>query len=263
MLTIRGAQLAALGEAASKQFELELVSHLKQFAPRTSQIIGQQGLEQTVRLGLGRAANYGFTKRGPLRLYVELMSMFGSYFDTDPSLPWASTVLSQPAEDDEMLRAERLHEQTLNYLRHVAGENNRYTVAALRRAKDLRFEDYPRSPGTAVGSWGLSGLKLVYPERCAHVGDQPLRLLIRSSVKEAAVHNVITDHGVAVILALMFSFGHGCTNDPLYPWVTATLRDGPAVQNRAELADRLHARARIYLQKALDYLEMRNAHVPS
>jgi len=49
----------------------------------------------------------------------------------------------------------------------------------------------------------------------------------------------------------MFAFGHGCTNDLLYPWISRTLQD-------ERIADP-EARAARLEQKAITWLEHVNA----
>jgi hypothetical protein len=51
-----------------------------------------------VRRGVARAVELGFTKRGPIRLFLELEWLFGTGFDTDPQIPWAGEVLSDPTQ---------------------------------------------------------------------------------------------------------------------------------------------------------------------
>jgi len=45
----------------------------------------------------------------------------------------------------------------------------------------------------------------------------------------------------------MFSFGHGCTDDPLYPWISRTLHDERIVNSEARAA-RLEKKAVTWLE---------------
>ncbi len=84
MLKMRPAQMAAFREAASRSFENEMVEHGKKFVPLLSEEIGEDQLRLAVRRTIERSDYYGFTLKGPIRLCVELMFLFGSDFDTDP-----------------------------------------------------------------------------------------------------------------------------------------------------------------------------------
>ena len=132
-MKIRKEQMAALDRATLKAFQDELVRHLRDFDPKHTKVLGEDGVRQVIRLGMERAAKYGLTNRGPIRLYIELMFLFGSDFDTDPWLPWAGACLSDPTIIDQMDRAEVLYEEMTTYLDAVAGPDNAYLIEALRR----------------------------------------------------------------------------------------------------------------------------------
>jgi hypothetical protein len=53
-----------------------------------------------------------------------------------------------------------------------------------------------------------------------------------------------------MVVALMFAFGHGCTRDPLYPWISHTLADEKIVSPAAR-AERLEKKARTWLDHVI------------
>ncbi len=59
---------------------------------------------------------------------------------------------------------------------------------------------------------------------------------------------------------MMFGIGWGFADDPLWPWIGATLAD-PAIKTPERRAERLQKRTRIYLERALRYLDGRRADV--
>jgi uncharacterized membrane protein len=50
----------------------------------------------------------------------------------------------------------------------------------------------------------------------------------------------------------MFAFGHGCLNDPLYPWIAMTL-EGDAIGDSDARTRRLERRALTWLDHVLGY----------
>src|SRR4051794_26634806 len=80
VLTIRNEQVEAFRLAALRAFEDDMVRDLKGFAPAIYETRGEPILRQLIRVGIGRAKGYGFTNRGPVRLYIELMVLFGCDF---------------------------------------------------------------------------------------------------------------------------------------------------------------------------------------
>src|SRR5688500_5077019 len=108
MLQINQRQFDTFERAAREDFERGLLAHLKEFYPEHTQVIGDDGTRTVIRLGIERAATHDFTFRGPVRFFIELMFKFGSGFDTDPQLRWASAALDDRS-GDQMARAERLY----------------------------------------------------------------------------------------------------------------------------------------------------------
>ena len=70
--------------------ERHLLAHLRRFARDHIESIGDDGLRQFVRLGIQRAASFGWKQRGAVEFFLEVMVMLGSEFHTDPQYPWAA-----------------------------------------------------------------------------------------------------------------------------------------------------------------------------
>ncbi|MBK7353861.1 MAG: hypothetical protein IPJ05_10285 [Nitrosomonas sp.] len=111
MLVIRAEQMDVFKKTALLSFEDEMVEHLAKFSPPLYKVVGEEQMRKVIRLGMSQAAQYGFTYRGPVRLYLELMLLFGSYFDTDPQYPWAAEILTNQESGTQMQRAESLYER--------------------------------------------------------------------------------------------------------------------------------------------------------
>lgn len=81
-MIVRKQQIEKLGEAMARSFESEMLAHLAEFSPPLFRAVKEEQMRKATRFGLTRAGEYGITFRGPLRLYLELMLLFGSHFDT-------------------------------------------------------------------------------------------------------------------------------------------------------------------------------------
>jgi len=252
MLVIRAEQMDMLKEAALRSFEDAMVRHLYLFAPHHCEGIGEENVRRVIRLGLERSAAYGFTARGPVRFYLELMFMFGSHFDTDPQLPrWTAEILQDGTIDDQMLRADRLHERTLDYLRVVAGPDNAYARKAVQNFRVIAAQPLPFSAETLVNGL-LTAMQQLYPERYTYVGEEALRALIEEGRTMAERQAMMTVRGVTLCSLLMFELGHGCFNDPLYPWIARTF-DGQT-DDPNQRVQRLERRVMAYLELILKRL---------
>lgn len=249
MLVIRREQIEVMEAVAERDFETELVEHIKLFAPRHSEVVGDEGIRETVRLGLERANRYGFTNRGPVRFFVELMAMFGCDFDTDPLLPWAAGVLKNESIKDQMERADILHEAMREYTDQVSGTDKKNMFDALRRLSKFRLEDYQSQGGNFDGAV-KTAIKTIYPQKGKYLGDEALDGLIRRGKDSARSYLITSAHGAALLIFLMFELGHGVTNDLLYPWISKTLED-ESVADANERAKRLQAKVKTYLDQTL------------
>ncbi len=244
MLLIRSEQMKVFENVASRRFQNDMVAHSKAFSPRLCEVLGDEQLRYAIDGMMERAERYGFTFKGPIRLYIEMSFLFGSGFDTDPQYPAFGRELL--AEGDQMIRADRIFEAAVHYHRHVAGEKAMNVHRALRS-----LLVYTRMPHElSLNSYTqeiLEEMHRIFPEKAAYLGDEILMALIREAEAEADRWDFASSRAKAMLAVLMFSFGHGCPNDDLYPWIRRTLRNPKIVS-----AD---ARAQKLEKKAITWLE--------
>jgi hypothetical protein len=209
--------------AAWKDFENEMVAHSKKFASRLCRLIGDEQLRLCLRGTMARADGYGFDIRGPVRTFVEMTFLFGSSFDTDPQYPWAAEYLRQGGTSME--RAEALYHKILDYQQKVDGPKSIHAIKALRTLSEMSRKPLVFETDDFATEM-LSRLKQTYPEKALYVGDAGLAALVREGMAQARRHGLQPMRGEAVLTAMMFTMGHGCTDDPLFPWLSRALADG-------------------------------------
>lgn len=246
MLIIRDAQMDLFKRAAMGTFEDEMVTHSREFSPRHCRVIGETNVRSAVGTAIERGMSYGFTQHGPLRLYIELMWMFGSAFDTDPQLPWANEILTAGELPDQMDRAQSLYERVLRYLQDVCGPGH---VNSLRAMEDIiaLYSARVHFSDADLESEVLANMNRVYPSKFSHAGEGAFRQIIEKSCDKALAYGMTSAHARSLVCMLMFVAGHGFDEDPLFPWASHTLRD--AKINDAE------ARARRLQKKSIAYLK--------
>jgi hypothetical protein len=247
MLTIRKEQIQAFELAATNRFEDDMVVHSQKYAPKLCKVLGEEQLRVAVRQSIKRASQYGFTFRGPIRLFIELMFLFGSAFDTDPQYPMIGKELK--ASGDQMQRAEQIHKDVLNYLQKVSGANDiniRKALEALANfaRNPISFSSNDIVPGT------LQEMTRAFPQKAAHIGEEALTTLIHEGRTEALKYGFQSVRGEALVIVLMYAFGHGCTDDPLYPWISRTLGNEKII-DAASRAERLERKAVTWLDHVL------------
>lgn len=247
-MIIRNAQVEELGKVPLRAFEDEMVTHLAEFSPPLFNVIKEEQMRLVIRFGTKKAEDYRFTLRGPTRLYLELMLLFGSHFDTDPQYPWAGEILKDRYSIGEMERAEWLHEKILNYQKEVSGPDGENTRKALEQVLVLARKPLAFSSNDLTDELRRE-MTRVFPQKAAYIGKKALTTLIREGRKKARKYK-FPPRGEALIVVLMYAFGHGCADDLLYPWIGRTLQDEKIVDSAAR-ADRLEKKAVTWLEHVL------------
>ena len=239
--------MKAFENDALRRFEDEMVLHSKEFTPRLCKVLGDEQLRVALRQAMERADTYGFTNRGPIRLYIELMFLYGSDFDTDPQYPALAEVLNAP--DDQMLRAERLYEGILDYQKKVSGVNAENVRKALTALSIFAKKTVTFSPNNFVAEM-LQEMSHAFPQKAAYIGEENLTTLIHEGSAEARKYGFPSVRGETLMVVLMFAFGYGCSDDPLYPWISRTLKDERIVDPEGR-AKRLEKKSITWLEHVL------------
>jgi len=244
-------QLRSLGLIATQNFVEEMVEHLNEFTPAHAKSLGSKALQEVVQLGVQRAGKYGFTQRGPVHLYIELMAIFGSEFDTDPQYEWASTTLTRPwGSERQLRRANVLYLEANDYLDAAFGSKNKYAIAALRRTLSEGLDFVPHSSEN-INQQILRNLRHIAPEKCSIVGSERLELLIRHGLSAAQAHGAQTAVAQSLVVLLMFELGHGCLTDPQFPWIRLTLAQ-EVLHDKRDIFQELRRKSHLYLEHILN-----------
>jgi len=94
MLTIRNAQMAALGAYSRAQFEKEAYLEMLAEWPEACAILGEDALRQSVHLGLEKAKKYGIEYKNDILDFLSLIIEWGADFEHSPKFPWALAILT-------------------------------------------------------------------------------------------------------------------------------------------------------------------------
>ena len=235
---------------ALSKFEDKMVQHVRQFTPKHSEILGEDGVREVIQLGMDRAKSYDFTNQGPVSFYIELMLMLGSDFDTDTQYPWAGNILGDPSITNQMQRADGLYVKAMDYVENVVGTNSEYNKEAILKVSQLGLERLIMSGGILEDDI-IMQMSMVHPKKCEYLGESALRALVSQGIKLAGSFDIYTSHGGRLLAGLMFCFGHGCCNDPQFRWIVETL-NRPYFGNSEKRVDRLYSKWKTYLDCAVN-----------
>ena len=111
MFKMRREQMSGYREAALRDFEDEVVSHVRRCLPEHETHLGDGGLRTVIRLGIARAAAFGVTAARDVCKFIDLMLVFG--VDFDERCAWAGEILAAPEPADPFRRMRLLHARAL------------------------------------------------------------------------------------------------------------------------------------------------------
>jgi hypothetical protein len=220
MPQIRREQLQAFEQPSPDTFTAGMLEHLRQHFPRHAELFGERALRDVIEEGRKRAGAHGFTTRHELYLYIDLMVMLGSGFDTDTQLPWAAELLA----GDGPQRIERLYGRAMEHLDRVVGPNQVFPLRTYSRLARLSWEDlevrFQHSPAAEAAEQLLA---VLWREKCDEIGWPAVRHVVTASQALAAERGVPSAPGVAAFAAYLFVFGHHVHRDPLYTAISGAL----------------------------------------
>jgi len=220
MLIIRKEQIGKFNEAALARFINETIVHIKEFTPAHCEDLGDDTVREVVKMGIDRARGYGLDKHGPCVLFVEMMFLFGSFFDTDPQYPWGGKILSLSETIDQMELADRLYLKTTEYLDNVACLEHQQR--ALERLNNTNLKEPLKSKEDGIG-FALDEMVMclhrIYPEKYEFSGEDAIRKLVRNAINLAEYHLPSVVWGPTLFSIMSFFLGHKCFSDPQFTWI--------------------------------------------
>lgn len=229
MLKINAKQQAALGRSALADFEGRMLAHLKRFSPRHLRIVGDRELLGMITTGNDHANLHEFTSERSVRIFVEMMLMFGIGFDADPQHPWADEPLR--ARDDEHLRADRLHAAAWRHIDDTAADD--LNAAGVREAGHAsaplrQFAQETARPPSDPSAWDLrvrltARTRRLFPRKCAHIGEPALTRSVDQAVAMARSFRLTSERGLSVFTGISLILGAEFFHDPQFLWAKRTL----------------------------------------
>jgi hypothetical protein len=247
---IRTEQMKALERVSELAFEVRTYAHLQKWFPRHCEIVGEDQMHEVIRFGLKKANGHDLTAECCVRSYIEFMCLLGSGFDSDTLLAWAAVILSDRSNTDQVKRGDLLYAKVWDYFDHLKVDMQD-GARLLDAWQQLGFVGNEILTPAAMPKFieSLHGrLQRMFPAKCTYVGDQSVKFAINSSVQDAAAYGINFERGAMLFSGMRFVLGESFHEDPLLPWVSATLRD-PAVADPQKKVDRLYEEGTSFLMR--------------
>lgn len=254
-MIVRKEQTEVLERSAIRAFEDRTYVHLRKCFPHHCELLGEEQIRHVVRHGWRKANSYEFTAECCVRSYIEFMCLLGGGFDSDVLLPWAAEILKDRSSG-EVVRGDRLYYKIWNYIDHVAKDyrdaNGQPTTA--RFMQDLRQVRHSggevitpaHTPSLVESQW--LRLQRLFPAKCEYVGQAGVRRGIEIGFASAQTYGITKECGLILFTGMKFVLGGGFHQDPLLPWVAATLQDS-AIQNQDKRVEKLYAEGLSFLRR--------------
>jgi hypothetical protein len=196
-----------------------MLGHLKKHFPVHCRLLGDDKLPVFVEWGIGTAISHHFFDRSQCCLYIDLMVMLGSGFDSDIQLPWANEILGKEMNGPDA-RIDLLYKTAMNYLDAVVGKSYVFPLVQMEQLAAMPVN--PETGEIPDGSFSqelLPDLFDFWTPKYRVAGKQALQQLIINAVEKAASYGFRGQNSIAWLVLLQFLFGHNIDSDPLYPWV--------------------------------------------
>lgn len=197
-------QVEILKEISYEKFVIEVMSHWKTAFPSILLRGDERIFYRYIREGIVLANKYGYSQRGPVRLYLDLMIISGVNFEKDPLFQWMNT--EKGLSTSQIESSVYLHSKLRDYIDAVYGKNNVFINESKVRFKELNSKNLP------VGANGDKHevhelLKCIHPQRYNFSGFDAIESLIYISSEYCDRYKLKNERHRSYVTLIMFLFG--------------------------------------------------------
>ncbi|MCL1029417.1 hypothetical protein [Serratia silvae] len=233
-----------------ENYVLELSMKIDSAFPYLKKTLGDECFKQAISGGVIKAEKIGFSERGPVQLYVSLLIVFGSGFETDPQYAWFSKVMDENKSLPQLEQADFLFEKVRCYLDEIGGESERHLLNCASKLLHLDFEKVNIRHENYINDIHELLIKL-HPQKYLSTPKDDITILIQQGIIKANnIYGFDNTNHVALIVLFMFFMGHQFDQDPFYQWIDQS-KFLQYRHNSQLLANKFESRAKIWLQAAL------------
>jgi hypothetical protein len=182
-------------------------------------------LEEWVRTGLDRAAQYGFLTYNESAQYLALTAILGAGFVEDPQVPWAGETISGP-DGTSLDRITRVYEKAIEYLEAISGPKCSWLLRAKLRVKEQDLTLFNNGVHLRALDGRIRELLLrLHPQKAAVVGEKALKHLAKLAIARSQERGAKSAQAALTHAVHMYYLGSEFDQDPCYEWAGAALAD--------------------------------------
>ncbi len=224
-----------LGQRAAFIEDLAVASY--DSLPDDAPFLDQSGRLHGAELVLRQAEARGYSTKGGLFFWLNLATIFGAQFHSDPQHTALRPPQRRVGEPQELDALSAVYDEVSAYISAVHGgtSNSKYTDAALRFAD--QFNGGAGKPQLENDTDDVARrLAEIYPQKFQRHSSIYLQRL-RSGIYKEKAEKVLACHGAADVLFVagveMF-FGHQFETDAFKPWIGTALEKSKPKNGNAE-----------------------------
>lgn len=163
-----------------------------------------------IKRGVIEAKEYGYSQRGPVRLYLDVMLIAGAHFEKDPLYQW--TDISREQNTSQIENSSYLYYKLHNYIDTVYGEGDIYFSESEARFKELSAKRLPAEDNQSIDELHKL-LKYVHPQRYGFTGSGAVDKLLVYSNQYCDRYELKNGTYKSYVALIMFLFGFSFEND--------------------------------------------------
>jgi hypothetical protein len=224
-MVITEQQIRQIETVDTQIFPAYMLGHLREYFPVSCQYMDEKALISIITAGSEKALHYGFTTRYEVCLFIDIMMMVGTSFDTDLQLPFVRKILKLPIAINPHQKIEQLLDNTYDYLEEVIGETEIFPVIQYEQLLDEPIQNLAPSDAPLLENAMLEMLRNFWPAKYLYTGEGILKQLILQGSKLAGSFGFTNRVSVAYFLLLQFVLGHQFYNDPAYIGIGEVLKN--------------------------------------
>ena len=197
-------QVNMLKKVSTENYISEITEHCGIMFPLLIHLQMKGDFRSCIQQSIVLAKKAGYTQRGPVRLYIDLMIIFGTNFDRDPLFQWLK--MEERETFPQIERSVNLYTLLNDYIVKVYGENGCFFKESIEKLKNFSVKDF--SVKLSYSNAELHKLLMgIYPQRYDFSGYNAVNNLI-AVLGEACERYKIKRLDYRLYLAvIMFLFG--------------------------------------------------------
>ncbi len=229
MLKVSTQQVEAFRSSAVKNFENEMVQHVKKFFPTHYKLLGESPIRNTIRFGYHKATTYEFTTKRSVSIFISCMLAFGSSFDTDPQFVWAQKILTNK-NIDPVMKTNNLRDKMIETFNRITGPKQLDLHKSLRHIYDNRNELYNMIITLPLADV-QNVLEEIYPKKYKAICAES-KILINLGIRNAKQYQLLSEGSIVLYIVFMFMLGSGFDMDPQFKLAGDILNDITIQENK-------------------------------